>query len=273
MLINPGQKSIRFKVDLDNDFYGKKFWSKVSSETYEPDTIKFLQHYCNGLTDFIDIGAANGAFSLIAFSLGARVYAFEPNPVIYEVAKRNFVLNSRKNKTLKIENKAVSSKSGKVVFKINADSSILSDIVFTGMNKDTVASISVVSLSELINDIHQNSKRKVVIKMDIEGAEWQILKSQSTLRVLRSHNAMLLLAVHPGFNRPFKKRIRGLDRINLVIFDLRNLADALKLFSDLSSVAKISRTNYNPVINKYKFAALVHGGYHEFLVDFSAKNR
>jgi hypothetical protein len=35
MLINPGQKSIRFKVDLYKDFYGKKFWSKVSSETYE----------------------------------------------------------------------------------------------------------------------------------------------------------------------------------------------------------------------------------------------
>ena len=129
------------------------------------------------------------------------------------------------------------------------------------------------SLSELLNDIHQNSKRNVVIKMDIEGAEWQILKSQSTLRALRGHNAMLLLAVHPGFTRPFKKIIRGIDRINLFIFRLRNLADALKLFNDLSSVAKIYRTNYNPVINKIEFTALVLGGYHEFLVDFSTENR
>ena len=241
----------------------------MSNETYEPDTIKFVEIFCDNLTDFVDIGAANGAFSLIAFSLGARVYAFEPNPVMFEVAKKNFSINFKKNRILRIENKAVASESGEIEFKIDNAPSILSDIVFTGMEMYQASRISVVSLSEVLNEIHKNRNRNVVVKMDIEGAEWNILKSQLILNALRTHKVVLLLAIHPGFHRPFKKTVRGLDAINLMIFKLKNFFDSLKLFGDLRSVAKVYRTNFNPITNKFNFAGLVHYGYHEFVIDFS----
>lgn len=273
ILVSLKNKAVSFKVELHKDWYGKEFWSKVSNETYEPDTIKFVENFCDKSTDFVDIGAANGAFSLIAFSLGARVYAFEPNPVMYEVAKRNFSINFKKNKMLRIENKAVSSESGEIEFKIDHAPSILSDIVFTGMEMCKSSRISVVSLSEVLNEIHKDLNRNVVVKMDIEGAEWKILKSKLSLNALRTHGVVLLLAIHPGFHRPFKKTVRGLDAINLRIFKLKNFLDSLKLFGDLHGVAKVFRTNFNPITNKLNFAGLAHHGYHEFIIDFSSDSK
>jgi 2-polyprenyl-3-methyl-5-hydroxy-6-metoxy-1,4-benzoquinol methylase len=64
-----------FTVNLSEDFYGKDFWDRVSKSEYEPDTLDFLRRHCTQGTIFMDVGAANGAMTLIAANLGARVYS------------------------------------------------------------------------------------------------------------------------------------------------------------------------------------------------------
>jgi hypothetical protein len=104
--------------------------------------------------------------------------------------------------------------------------------------------------------------------MDIEGAEWRILESHKTLKKLQDHEATLILAVHPGFYRPFKRRLRGLDRARLSFWHLRNYRESLLVFTRISQFTSIQRTNLNPVTQKSQFGKLIWAGYQEFILEF-----
>lgn len=100
-----------FQVDLTNDFYGDTFWDKIENGTYEPDTLNFLKCFVNTKTDFIDLGVANGAMSIISALLGARVLGYEAMPGIWRVANRNIELNDMNN-SVNIRNRAISNRGG-----------------------------------------------------------------------------------------------------------------------------------------------------------------
>jgi len=261
-------KKSQFLVDLKEDFYGEIFWDKFGEGQYEPDTINFLQSRLNAQTVFLDLGTANGGMSLTAASLGSKVLAFEPNPIMFRVSERNFSLNGDIRSNIVLFNRAVSFKSGKIIFSSGKNSKILSDIVFDG-TEDGLKEIDVVSLSEVITELNQtNPSKKIVIKMDIEGAEWAILNHIDTLKTLSSNKVTLLLAVHPGFYRPHVKRFRGLDKFSLWFFHLRNYRESIYTFNSLSKFASIYRTNLNRITHSRQFGALIFSGYHEFIVEF-----
>ena len=262
-------KSSEVLVELDGDHYGAPYWDKISTRQYEPDTIGFLENRCNDTTDFMDIGAANGAMTLIAASQGSRVSSYEPDPKIFRVVCQNFESNPDLKSLIFLHNKAISDESFILRFKRDDNASILSAIVFTGHNNSDAVEIQVCSLAEEIERFHSDKSRQLLIKMDIEGAEWRILKSKPTLSALRENSATLLLAVHPGFHRPFVPRLRGLDEIRLIGWKLQNYRESLEVFELLTHCACIYRTNLNPVVNKHQFAALITVGYHEFILDFS----
>lgn len=257
-------------VDLDSDFYTSTFWDKISSRTYEPDTIGFIEDRCSRNSDFMDIGAANGAMTLIAASCGSRVSAYEPDPRIHSVAFRNFQINEELKPLIQLQNKAIASYSGTLKFLNGEDSSVLSSIVFTGHDPNNQIEIEVLSLESEIEKFHKDKSRKLIVKMDIEGAEWGILQSQNSVQSLCDNSATLLLAVHPGFHRPFKKRLIGIDRLMNLVWHFRNYYDSLLLFEHLSNVATIRRTNLNVVNRKHQFATLILAGYHEFIIEFWA---
>jgi FkbM family methyltransferase len=265
--------STSFRVDLRDDFYGEQFWSRISKREYEPDTLYFIQSNCDEMTDFFDLGAANGAMTLIAATQGARVFAYEPNPIMYNVAKNNISLNDDISVKIKLVNKAVSSEPGALRYQPEADSNVLSSIVFSGEKIFGSEMISVLSLSQELDQIHRDSNRNVILKMDIEGAEWRILSSVSTLASLNRHKSLLLLAVHPGFHRPFRKKLRGFDRIRVGLWHYKNFKESEKLFDLLSKHASISRTNLNPITSRKVFSGLILFGYHEFIVNFAQPER
>jgi FkbM family methyltransferase len=263
--------SLNIKIDTTGDFYGKNFWINFAKKNYEPDTISFIERNCNASIDFLDIGAANGAMTLTAAAYGAKVYAYEPNPFIFAVAKNNAELNTALSTNIELINTAISSESGKISYDRKSNSEILSDIVFSGDMKISQTQIEVLSLVSELDRVHENLNRKLVIKMDIEGAEWKILKSESTLISLQKHKALMLLALHPGFYRPFKKRMRGLDKFMVIMWHYRNIRESAKIFDLLSLYGGIYRTNLNPISNKATFCGLTFFGYHEFVIDFSEK--
>jgi FkbM family methyltransferase len=258
-------------VDLTGDYYGAEFWNRVSSRRYEPDTVGFIEDRCDENTDFMDIGAANGAMTLIAALSGARVVSYEPDPRIHRVLEKNVSLNKSLSDLIEIKNEAISSTKGKLNFINGQDSSVLSEIVFTGHDSSNAAEVNIASLSEEISRFHPNKTRKLVIKMDIEGAEWKILRSAETLKALQEANATLLLAIHPGFYRPFKPKLRGIDRLRYTLWQLRNFNESVEIFGVISKYANIYRTNLNPIPRQSHFATLALAGYYEFIVEFNAK--
>jgi FkbM family methyltransferase len=269
MIIKVSLRNDEVEVDLDGDYYGRDFWDRISSRRYEPDTIGFIEDYCNHNTDFMDIGAANGAMTLIAASAGSRVSSYEPDPKIFKVVERNVNLNPQYVGFVNVQNKAISSIKGVLNFSAGEDTSILSEIVFTGHDPAVFQKIEILSLSEEIDKFHSDMNRKLIIKMDIEGAEWRILKSGEIMEKMQKHHATLILAVHPGFHRPFKKRLRGLDQAALFFWNFRNYRESTKVFRKISQYASIKRTNLNPITQEVQFGKLINAGYHEFIIDFS----
>ena len=153
-------------------------------------------------------------------------------------------------------------------FKVGSNNQVLSEIIFSGTHLAQDKKIRINSIVDEIKAITKDKKKSLVIKMDIEGAEWRILSDDKVLRALHEANATMLLAVHPGFQRPFKKIAPVINRISLEFWRTRNFLDSYKIFKKISTYGKISRTNLNPLHNPGVFSMLTILGYHEFVIQF-----
>ena len=257
-------------IDLNNDFYGIDFWQKFSNQKYEPDTFSFIQQNVDEKTIFLDIGCANGPFTLLALTKGCKVFAYEPNPDMNAIALRNISLNPKINRFCEINNCAISVKSGSIKFNMTADSKILSSIVFS---EPQISNADLrVEVKSLIGEITRVYERdyKLVIKMDIEGAEWLILNDEATLQLLKACSSLLILAVHPGFSKPFRRRLKGYNFFAYRFFILKNYITSARFFEKINKYGTVYRTNLSKIKHKRDFGFLVIGGYHEFIIDFNS---
>jgi FkbM family methyltransferase len=257
-------------VDLDQDYYSVSFWQKVNNSLWEPDTLSFIRGNCDANTVFLDIGAANGAITLAAAICGAETHSFEPDPVIYGVLKRNVEINSEYSNLIHLNHSAVSIEQAEIEFSMGSNPEILSDILFRHQDFKKTKT-KVVSLAQELNRVAKVDSA-LVVKMDIEGAEFIILNDERTLYELAKFNSKLLLAIHPGFNRVYEKS-RIHRKISEKRWRIRNINESRKLFENVSKYAKVKRTNLNPVHDEFIFSRLVDSGYHEFILDFDSAKR
>ncbi len=257
-----------FSLDPEIDFYGDSYWQRVSSKSYEPDTMVFLENNLNSATDFVDVGAATGAMSLIAGKLGSRVLSFEAVPRVFEIAKAHLGCNPEITNRVILRNNAISSHPGILELGKNVDPKVLSSI----SNEEPVNSenrtVDIVSLIDEINLFHREDN-KLVVKVDIEGAEWKLLSDQKTLEGLSRHKALVLLAIHPGFNRPFKVLPLGMTFLTKKYWQLQNLFIAYFFFRRLLATASIQRTSLDKISSPKKCVLLMFGGYFEFILNFA----
>lgn len=256
-----------FTIELQNDFYGSGYWDRVAKSEYEPDTLDFLKRNCEPGTTFMDVGAANGAMTLIAASLGATVFSYEPDPLMFRVTAKNVSLNPNAKGRVELINSALSANEGELNFSKGSNSQVLTDIVFSGNRSEDSFKVAINSISDEISRIHKDGS-PLVIKMDIEGAEWGILSDPESLKTFANHKAIILLAVHPGFHRPHKKIAPVINRTLFEIWRAQNYFEAKNLFSNISQYASIKRTNLNLISSPNVFAGLCLVGYHEFVIEF-----
>jgi FkbM family methyltransferase len=258
----------KLTLDPEIDFYGDSYWRNVSQKTYEPDTMAFLENYVDSSTDFIDVGAATGAMSFIAANLGARVLAFEAVPKVFEIAKLHLRCNPNFANQVNLQNLAISSHPGTLELGKNADPNVLANISNEELTISGAGEIRIASLIEEINSFHHQD-RKLVIKIDIEGAEWKLLSDTKTLDGLQQHGALILLAIHPGFNRPFKELPFGITWLTKKFWQIQNLLVAYLFFQRLLKVATLRRTSLDKIMSAKKCTLLMFGGYFEFIINFA----
>lgn len=134
-------------------------------------------------TVVIDIGANQGFFALYAASKGATVYAFEPCIENFEVLKWNVETNGLSD-VVKIFNVAVTGQQGHVELFVGVDATgqVVSGNPSTGSAHRTgehvlTRSIQSVTLDSLLREFP--IQRCDFIKMDCEGAEYDILSNTS----------------------------------------------------------------------------------------------
>lgn len=142
-----------------------------------------------------DIGANIGLFSIkiATQKKTATVIALEPDPENFQMLKRNLELNGIK--TVIPINMALGERSGKLEFFISATNNAASSIY---RHDDTMTGVEVEAntfdyLLRILG-IEQPNK-EMFIKMDVEGAELQILKGAKNLALVE--NIKVIMETHP----------------------------------------------------------------------------
>jgi len=261
-------RGINFTVDLKDDFYGIDWWKAVATDNWEPHTIAFLERHCKEGTILIDIGAASGAITLFAASLGSDIYSFEPNPLMFDCLSRNVELNEQLPK-ITLSNNAVSSISTSILFNPESAPTILSPIVMTHVESLSSTVINVRPIKEILEEVRLTSANLIYIKMDIEGAEYQILNDLKSLLALKKNCEKLFLSIHPGFSRGYKSKGRLIDFCLRPIHLIRNFIQNARLFKSISQVGSVMSISNYRIDKPFRFAGLAYFGFHDYVVVFN----
>jgi FkbM family methyltransferase len=248
-------------VETEGDPYGPGFWHKVFLFQYEPTTQGLIHGIVDSQSTFIDLGAATGSMTLTAAALGAQVHSYEASPSHHQILERNASLNPHLPGSIETHNCAVGARQGNIQFKLDADSSLLSPIVFHGL-EPSAEQIPIQPLSHIISR-HSGDDSNLVIKMDVEGAEYSILRDTSNLATLFDSNATLILAIHPGLASPPKSR--SLPR--RLSWRLRNMLRDLRLFEDLHGT-DIRFVGGGNRVRRWTGPVASQIGIHEYIVRF-----
>jgi FkbM family methyltransferase len=136
----------------------------------------------------MDIGANIGYFTLImakGIKENGKVFSFEPEPKNFELLKKNVEINNYSNVIL--EKKAIGNKTGIAKLYL-ADRK--NNIFHSGMHRifrsDLVSqisnpvSINIIKLDDYLQDLKFIKKIRL-IKIDVEGAEFDVLKGMSKI--------------------------------------------------------------------------------------------
>ena len=146
---------------------------------------------------FIEIGSSDGSEMARALSYTKgkiNAHLIEPSPENLEIARRR-VAKTKYAKSVNFSNSAISSKNGLIEFFYKPQDRNLSSIRKPKV-KFVKRNVQSQTLEDFIlsNDIDQRSH--LVIKMDVEGAEAQILKS--SVGIFKKYKSVsILIEVHP----------------------------------------------------------------------------
>jgi FkbM family methyltransferase len=134
-----------------------------------------LVNFVNQLKDnttIIDVGAHHGSHSIILGKIiqknGGRVIAVEPNPISYNILKRNIRLNKLED-TVICENVAIADKKGEMNIELIGSQSKL---IFN--NDKHTCMVDVITLEQLLTKYKINNIDLMII--DVEGAEFLVLR-------------------------------------------------------------------------------------------------
>ena len=265
IMVSPKFFDFHFHVNLHNDPYGIEFWQLIEDGSYEPDTIDFLRRNMNEDASFFDIGAANGAMTLIAASLGATVHSYEPMMNIFQVLERNVQSNPNLMKKTSIYQAAISDYNGSLSLTRNNSNNVISEIVIENTDMKIQSAINVLSLRNILQDF---SNLNIYMKIDIEGAEYALLNDLETLDQMSNSSVILLLALHPGFLRPYSSLPKIFGVIERGLWRARNMLDNFRLYNNVTKYANVFRSNEVKVTSAGKFTLLAASGVFEFIVKF-----
>jgi FkbM family methyltransferase len=200
--LRPRSKFLKFKVPK----YNYEFYCRINKDDFivmtrhEDVIIEYFRPKEGDIV--IDIGAHIGRYTIIASKrVGAngKVVAIEANPSNFEMLNRNIKVNQLTN--IISLNNAVYSKETKLKLYLPGEelghttyNTVMSD---RAKNEDKFVEVSANTLDYLlqlkeITDVNW-------IKIDVEGAEFEVLKGAHNL-LLNSRNIVLLMEVHGSPN-------------------------------------------------------------------------
>ena len=146
---------------------------------YEKDEINLISEVLKSKGNIVDIGANIGNHSLAFSRISKKVYSFEAHPRIFEILK----FNTKESKNIKIFNLGLSDRKGFLFFNNNKSTNM------GGKKLSKTGSIK--SKVDKLDNIIKLDKKIKLIKIDIEGHEYEAL--QGMKKLLSNNNSLILL--------------------------------------------------------------------------------
>lgn len=155
---------------------------------YEPFSTAIIKNNLEKNSNFVDIGAHYGYFSLVASEKAKKVYALEPVPENNKILNKNIQLNRLKN--VEVHQLAASDKSGEAEFNIPWASD--SAGFYEHPNAASIRKIAVKTLR--LDEMFANKKIDF-IKIDTEGHEIAVLDGLE--KTIKNNKPKLLIEFNP----------------------------------------------------------------------------
>jgi FkbM family methyltransferase len=206
---------------LDMPKQGYKFFCRINRDDFlfmtnhEKDILEYF--IPNNGDTVVDVGAHIGLYTIIAAKrVGptGKVIAIEPDPENFKILKKNILLNQLSN-VESLECAAYSAKKKLRLFLPEVESG---RTIFNTVMQDRVKNCNnfiEVEANTLDNILNENNVQRVnYVKIDVEGAELEVLKGMSnTLDAIRS--IILVIEIHG--KQIYLQVIEFLKRYNLQI--------------------------------------------------------
>jgi FkbM family methyltransferase len=172
----PVSSDKNFKIYNTTSIENEIFWEGLNGK-WEKESLKLWQKLCLDANCIFDIGANTGVYSLVAKTINpsAKVFAFEPHPLFFDMLEQNIKINSFDIASYK---KAISNIDGDLVI------------------EDYSGAIPVINVSATTLDtfILENQLKAVdLLKIDVETHEPEVIKG--FLKNLSLHKPTLLIEV------------------------------------------------------------------------------
>ena len=161
------ENSLTIELHLKNISEYKLFMNMLNDDLWISITKLFTKNNI-----FIDIGANIGIYSLLLSKYSKRIYAFEPETENYSRLLKN--VNNGNTQNISIIQKAAYSESGKKKLFINASDAGWHSLF---LKTNVFQVVNTVTLDNFIKN--KRLKNIGLIKIDVEGAELEVLKGLS----------------------------------------------------------------------------------------------
>ena len=164
---------------------------------YEDEaTLKHFYSWLKPTTVFYDLGANVGFFSVIAckYITKGAIYSFEPIPYNVVFLKKHIELNRKKigSQSIEILPYAIADKEGEI--SISHDQVAIEGNTYVHSEYLTTTERITVPCHSIDGLLREGYKQPDVIKIDVEGAEYDVLKGAE--KTLRECKPNILLATH-----------------------------------------------------------------------------
>lgn len=152
---------------------------------------------------FIDAGAHAGVFSDIALASGGICYAFEPNIYLHAFLKDLY----KDNEKLILSNKAVSNQNSTTIFYDGGQDVVSEDagIIKTNWHKESGYEVELIDFCEFLREILKKHKKITLIKIDIEGSEFDVLDALIEQKLYENIEYIMVETHERFFENPSQK--------------------------------------------------------------------
>ncbi|MFT7594619.1 MAG: FkbM family methyltransferase [Paracoccaceae bacterium] len=197
------------------DPYHSSFWRKAAAGRWEPETFATLAAHLDKGHDYLDIGAWIGPTVLYGARKARHVWCFEPDPTAFRALAWNIDLNGLEN----VSAFPVALSDGFGVARMASFGGERGDSMTSLLNAGGAAGSDVLTIGWEAFAGAVNLGAVSLVKMDIEGAEFDVLPS--LIPWLKAQRPALFLSTHAPFLAADVRRDR-----------MAALAEALSFYGD-----------------------------------------